>query len=191
VVNGDPRPDLIFYATTLVLYILIQIYFMRTLKTSYYQKYVSHRKRIITQAMGMQLFLAVKVMLDIWQLTDFAGVQQSEDADFFIGSAIYYLQTILAFVVVLVKQPEDCFACFNRLGPKRTYSIYQYPIERNFDDTLSRITAEVEGNRVSFGSGRKLSVIEVNELKKSIDKEMINKLLLSTAEESPDLGSEE
>lgn len=75
VVNSDPRPDLIFYSTTLVLYILIQIYFMRTLKTSYYIKYVSHRKMIFTQAAGMQLFLAVKVMLDIWQLTDFAGVQ--------------------------------------------------------------------------------------------------------------------
>jgi hypothetical protein len=38
----------------------------------------------------MQLFMIVKIVLDIWQMDDFAGVQKSEESDFFLGSAVYY-----------------------------------------------------------------------------------------------------
>ena len=134
---------------------------MCTLKKSFYMKYLSHRKMILTQALGMQLFVSVKVVLDVWQITGFAGVNLTKTEQFYVGSAVYYIQTFLAFVVVLTKRPEDCFACFNRLGPTRNYSIYQYPVEERFENTLSRIIREQEGlNRVSIKTGRRLSYDE-------------------------------
>lgn len=36
-----------------------------------------------------------------------------------------------SFIIVAIKPVEDCFACFNRLGHKRTYSMFQYPIEQS------------------------------------------------------------
>jgi hypothetical protein len=63
---------------------------MVTLKISYHSKFQTHKKQIFTQALSMQLFMIVKIVLDIWQMDDFAGVQKSEESDFFLGSAVYY-----------------------------------------------------------------------------------------------------
>ena len=92
----------------------------------------------------MQIFLGTKVLLDYWQMKDFAGMVTDPAMAFYVGSAIFYIQTILAFVVVLTKRPEDCFMCFNRIGPKRNYSIYQYPVEDRVEDSYSRIIREQE-----------------------------------------------
>ena len=63
---------------------------MVTLKISYHSKFQTHKKQIFTQGLSIQLFMIVKIVLDIWQMDDFAGVQKSEESDFFLGSAVYY-----------------------------------------------------------------------------------------------------
>jgi hypothetical protein len=75
--------------------------------------------------------------------------------------------------VVLTKSPEDCFICFNRLGPKRNYSTYQYPAEERYEDNFTRIIREasLKENREtgnSFGNGR-MSTTEINDIKREFD----------------------
>ena len=38
---------------------------------------------------------------------------------------------LCSFILIAIKPVEDCFAIFNRLGTKRSYSIFQYPIEES------------------------------------------------------------
>jgi hypothetical protein len=47
-INSNPMPDAIFYGSVLITYVGIQIYYMRTLKNSFYMKYQSHKKMIIS-----------------------------------------------------------------------------------------------------------------------------------------------
>ena len=54
----------------------------------------------------------------------------------------YFIQLFSAFCVVVCKQPHDCFTCFNRLGKRRNYSMYQYPVEERIYDTYSRLLRE-------------------------------------------------
>ena len=56
---------------------------------------------------------------------------------------------LTAFAFIYFKPVEDCFACFNRLGQTRTYSIFQYPIKEHWsrlDNYQKMIREQVQGD---------------------------------------------
>ena len=113
-----------FYSATLIVYCFIQFKLLYRLRKHLHNKYESHKWQFIGQAFSIQLYMIAKITLDLALMHDFWAVKEDKERDFYLGSVVYFIQTILAFIVVLVKKPEDCFACFNRDGTKRTYSTY-------------------------------------------------------------------
>ena len=50
-----------------------------------------------------------------------------------------------AAMIVFSKPIEDSFAIFNRLGANRLYSIFQYPLQEEQQDTYQRLLREGAG----------------------------------------------
>ena len=77
----------------------------------------------------MQFYIVLVIFLDTIGLWPIYHIKKIK-TDFIVSSTIYMIQITSAFVFVMTKQTEDCFACFNRMdGSKRNYSKYQYPVE--------------------------------------------------------------
>ena len=73
------------------------------------------------------------------------------------------------------------------MGPKRNYSTYQYPAEERYEDNFTRIIREAtqKENREtgnSFGNGR-MSTTEINDIKRSLDQDLIDNLTEHEEEE--------
>jgi hypothetical protein len=136
--------DFCFYVTTFCIYLTIQIVFLCRLRINLRQKFETHKWSYLIQSLGMQWYMVVKIILDASTLWPWFEIKK-EGTYFMVSSGIFFIQITAAFIFVLTKHPEDCFACFNRMdGSKRNYSQYQYSVEEQAHkkDTYSRMIHE-------------------------------------------------
>jgi len=134
----------------------------------------------------MQWYVVVKILLDattIWPIIEV----KKQSTYFLVSSAIFFIQITAAFIFVMTKHPEDCFACFNRMdGSKRNYSQYQYSVE---EQDLQRNTYSRMIHEQSF-TERDSETMEKRQTLAETKREIDN-LLMNSAAKLPDIDGME
>ena len=125
------------YPLMIINYIYVYSGIWFCLKKNMHAQFTMHKKNFLVLIItGTTLyFLNLPTAISVWchWISYLQGSENPLRVSDKMLLTYVFVNTIGSFLLVIVKPFEDCFECFNRLGPTKNYSRFQYPIKEKMD----------------------------------------------------------